>query len=77
MENLSIDQFKRCLPSNLKGNVTEEIVERFNEVLNDPVAREAIQDNLIGFTNVISQGKLTLWFLHITSLNLLHYYLSL
>jgi len=60
MENLSIDQFKRCLPSNLKGNVTEEIVERFNEVLNDPIAREAIQDNLIGFTNVISQGKFKL-----------------
>ena len=60
MENLSIDQFKRCLPSNLKGNVTEEIVERFNEVLNDPIAREAIADNLIGFTNVISQGKFKL-----------------
>ena len=60
MENLSIDQFKRCLPSNLKGNVTEEIVERFNEVLNDPIAREAIADNLLGFTNVISQGKFKL-----------------
>ena len=60
MEYLSIDQFKRCLPSNLKGNVTEEIVERFNEVLNDPIAREAIADNLLGFTNVISQGKFKL-----------------
>lgn len=60
MENLSIDQFKRCLPSNLKGNVTEEIVERFNEVLNDPIAREAIADNLLGYTNVISQGKFKL-----------------
>lgn len=60
MENLSIEQFKRCLPSNLKGNVTEEIVNRFNEVLNDPVAREAIADNLIGYTSVISQGKFKL-----------------
>ena len=60
MENLSIDQFKRCLPSNLKGNVTDSIVERFNEVLNDPIAREAIADNLLGFTNVISQGKFKL-----------------
>ena len=60
MENLSIDQFKRCLPSNLKGNVTDLIVERFNEVLNDPIAREAIADNLLGFTNVISQGKFKL-----------------
>lgn len=60
MENLSIEQFKRCLPSNLKGNVTDSIVERFNEVLNDPIAREAIADNLLGFTNVISQGKFKL-----------------
>lgn len=60
MENLSIDQFKRCLPSNLKGNVTDSIVERFNEVLNDPIAREAIADNLLGYTNVISQGKFKL-----------------
>lgn len=60
MENLSIEQFKRCLPSNLKGNVTDSIVERFNEVLNDPIAREAIADNLLGYTNVISQGKFKL-----------------
>ena len=60
MENLSIEQFKRCLPSNVRGNVTEEIVERFNEVLNDPLAREAVAENLIGFTNVISQGKFKL-----------------
>ena len=60
MENLSIEQFKRCLPSNVRGNVTEEIVERFNEVLNDPLAREAVAENLIGFTNVIAQGKFKL-----------------
>ena len=60
MENLSIEQFKRCLPSNVRGNVTEEIVERFNEVLNDPLAREAVAENLIGFTSVISQGKFKL-----------------
>lgn len=60
MENLSIEQFKRCLPSNLKGNVTDSIVERFNEVLNDPISREAIADNLLGYTNVISQGKFKL-----------------
>ena len=60
MENLSIEQFKRCLPSNLKGNVTEDVVERFNEVLNDPISREAIADNIIGYTNVISQGKFKL-----------------
>lgn len=54
------DEFKRCLPPSIRGSIDDSIRVQLNECLNDPDMREAISQNLIGYTNVISQGRFKL-----------------
>lgn len=54
------DEFKRCLPASLRGSVDDSIRQQLNDCLADPNTREAIAQNLLGYTDVISQGKFKL-----------------
>ena len=54
------DEFKRCLPASVRGSIDDSIRVQLNECLADPNMREAISQNLIGYTNVISQGRFKL-----------------
>lgn len=54
------DEFKRCLPASLRGSVDDSIRQQLNDCLADPNTRETIAQNLLGYTDVISQGKFKL-----------------
>lgn len=54
------DEFKRCLPASLRGSVDDSIRQQLNDCLADPNTREVIAQNLLGYTDVISQGKFKL-----------------
>jgi len=54
---LTMDQFVRVLPKNCKKNVTVEMVDRVNDLLNDQHLRENFRDNLLSYTNVMADGK--------------------
>ena len=54
------DEFKRCLPASVRGSIDDSIRVQLNDCLADPNMREAISQNLIGYTNVISQGRFKL-----------------
>lgn len=54
------EEFKRCLPANLKGSIDDSIRLQLNKCLADPNMREALSQNLIGYTNVITQGRFKL-----------------
>lgn len=60
MEEIGIEEFKKCLPVSVKGSVSDEIREAFNACLNDPDTREVMSQNLLGYTDVISKGKFKL-----------------
>lgn len=57
---LTEEQFKQALPVAFRGNVTPEVMKGVNELLSDPNVAEQYRDNLVGYTNVIKEGKFKL-----------------
>ena len=62
MENLMLNEqeFKRCLPSSLRGSVDDSIRQQFNACLSDPNTRDILSQNILGYTSVLQQGKFKL-----------------
>ena len=57
MNSLTVDQFQRALPSQVKGTVNQQLVDDINKLFNDPVLMHNFRDNLLGFSGVMRDGK--------------------
>lgn len=60
MQPMTVDQFKQALPDRVKKSVNQEIVNRVNATLSDPDLYEQYRDNLIGYSQVMREGKFKL-----------------
>ena len=54
---LTLQQVVHALPPNLKSNVTQQLVDNINNSVSDPIMAEAIKDNFLSYTQVLSEGK--------------------
>lgn len=54
---LSPVEFKRCLPKAMESRVSIEVVDKINEVLADKDTAEMMKENIIGYTDVLKDGK--------------------
>ena len=54
---LTLQQVTHALPPNLKNNVTQQLVDNINNCVADPIMAEAIKDNFLSYTQVLSEGK--------------------
>lgn len=54
---LTLQQVAHALPPNLKNNVTQQLVDNINNAVSDPIMAEAIADNFLSYTQVLSEGK--------------------
>lgn len=54
------DQFKMALPTQFRGNVTQEVMDGVNALLADPNLAEAYRERMIGHTSVLREGKFKL-----------------
>lgn len=54
---LTLDQVTKALPPNLKSSATQNLVDQLNNVANDPELAEAIRENFISYTKVLSEGR--------------------
>lgn len=54
---LTLQQVVHALPPNLKNNVTQQLVDNINNSVSDPIMAEAIKDNFLSYTQVLSEGK--------------------
>lgn len=54
---LTIEQFHRVLPKQVKTAVDQKLVDKINNTLTDPIVRENYRDNLLSYTNVLKDGK--------------------
>ena len=54
---LSIEQFQRVLPKQLKRNITQDQVDKVNTLLTDPVLQETYRDNVLSYVNVLQDGR--------------------
>ncbi len=57
MSKISKELLQRVMPSQYKGNVTDEMVDNVNQMITDPNFRELYRDNLVSFTSVLQDGK--------------------
>jgi hypothetical protein len=57
MNSLTVDQFQRALPAQIKGTVNQQLVDDINKLFNDPVLMHNFRDNLLGFSGVMRDGK--------------------
>jgi hypothetical protein len=55
--DLTIDQLSKALPKALRGNATQELVDKVNNLSTDPLVREAYRENILSYTKVMSEGR--------------------
>lgn len=57
---LTREIFESALPKGLKIGVSDEFLDRINDILTKGSEKEAFKENLISFTRVLMEGKYTL-----------------
>lgn len=56
-DQLSLDTVAKAVPKNLRRNVTQDLVDKLNGCVSDPVVAEQIKQNFLSYTGVMSDGK--------------------
>ena len=56
---LTIHALSEAMPKQLKGKVSQELIDKINGVISDSEVAEAYRDNLISYTSVLDKGKFT------------------
>lgn len=54
---LTLDQFNRVLPKQVRSSLRPEMVDNINKLISDPHLRESYRDNLLSYTSVMVDGK--------------------
>lgn len=54
---LTVEQFKAIMPTNHKGNINQELMDKINKILSDPNMGEVLRDNLMSYTHVMKEGR--------------------
>lgn len=54
---LTVEQFQRVMPAQMKKKVDKRLVDSINKTLTDPILAESIRDNLLGYVSVLQSGK--------------------
>lgn len=57
---VTYDQFMKVLPKHRKNMLTQKMVDGLNGLMSNPVLRETYRDNLLSYTNVLTEGKFSL-----------------
>lgn len=55
--HMSPEMFKAALPKQMKGRVTQEVMDLINDALQDEFTREQFSENFLGFTTVLQEGR--------------------
>lgn len=51
---LTPELLQRCLPTSRKNQITDELVEKLNAIIESDEAKDAVRDNFIGFTAALT-----------------------
>lgn len=56
-KQLSIEQFQKVMPKDLRMRVNQDLVDSINSLMTDPLLAETYRDNLLSYVNVMQDGK--------------------
>lgn len=54
---LTIDMLQSAVPKSLKNSITDDMVVDLNGMLVDPMLRENFAENILGYTQVLQEGR--------------------
>lgn len=54
---LTQDDVKKALPTNLRSAVTQSLVDNLNNISADPIMAENIRNNFVGYAGILKEGK--------------------
>ena len=54
---LTKEVVERAVPANLKSSITQQLVDRINAAVADPIVADSIRENFIHYTGVLKEGK--------------------
>lgn len=57
IEPMSIEELRDSMPSHLRRNVSQELLEEVNSALTDPNYAEAFKQNMLNFNTVFREGR--------------------
>jgi len=57
---LGFDTLKSAVPKSRRHNITRELTDTINSIADDPEVRDAFRTNIIGFTDVLTDPKITI-----------------
>lgn len=57
MSQLTLTEVKRTFPSTLRNSVTQDFVDKLNQMHTDPLVREAMQEKALGYLSILQEGK--------------------
>jgi hypothetical protein len=60
MSHISVEDFRAALPKVLQKSVNQEVIDLVNDVVAEPEFIENFRDNLVGYHNILTQGKFRL-----------------
>ena len=54
---LTREQVEQALPPNLKNSATQQLTDKINNIVSDPLIAEQIRENFISYTSVLKDGR--------------------
>jgi len=57
MVSIAIEDLKQAAPKSIRNNITPELTTKVNSILQDPDIREEYRDNILGYIDVLQEGK--------------------
>jgi len=54
--NLSLDIIKGAVPRSIKNNITQEMVDKINDIVSDPDIGEEYREAILGYSDVMQSG---------------------
>lgn len=55
--NMTLELLEKALPSQLRGNANQELVDKINNITNDPIIAQTMVDNFMTYSNVLREGR--------------------
>ena len=57
MNDLTLEQFRDVLPKQVRGAISDELIDAVNVAIANSELRENFRDNLLSYTSVMKDGK--------------------
>lgn len=60
VDKLTVEQLKNAVPKKNRNSITPQLVNKLNDIIEDPTIRETFRENVIGFSSVLSEPNVKL-----------------